>query len=137
MNHKLNWANGSIFINGEDVGKYKKEGPGNLNVKFKDTELMFRNVSNSDGGIEMYCTKNGPIGKIVKERFKGSSQILLNDGREFRLEPKGLFSKKWKLKANDNTLVVFSKGITNKGQAIYIFEDEILILSGMVGIGVQ
>ena len=137
MNHKLNWANGSIYINGEGVGNYKKESSGNLSVQFKETELLFRNTSNSDGGIEMFCPKNGMLGKIKRGRFKSPSKIVLTDGREYSLEPKGVFSKKWKLKANDNTLVVFSKSLTDKGEAIYIFEDELLILSGMVGIGVQ
>ena len=39
MNHKLNWANGSIYINGEGVGNYKKESSGNLSVQFKEIEL--------------------------------------------------------------------------------------------------
>jgi len=56
-------------------------------------------------------------------------KIQLVNGNEYALKKKGFFGGKWILTIEENQIMDFQFSM-NKGMVNYLFEDEVLILSG-------
>lgn len=131
MNSKLNWKKGIIYLNDQPIGDFVRDKVLTCQYKLNESMLNFEELDLYKRQIAIMDSDRNRLGIIRKKRWSKKAKITLTDDREFELKPVNFWSKKWKLYADQNELMVFNKGIFNKGEVNYIFQDEVLILSGL------
>ena len=131
MRSTLYWSDGLIFSNETPIGDFISSKMLTCEYKLNENRIQFEQLDLNNRRIAILDQDRKRLGMIYKSKWSKSAKIELIDNSEFELKSNGILSNTWKIKANDNDLIEYKKGLLSKGKISFVFPNETLILAGL------
>ena len=130
MSKTIVWRKGILYSSNSPIGRRVKINDDSVAYSMNGVDVEFLDKGFMTKRAVIKGADNHSIGEIIKKKWSKRARITFKNGNEYLLKKTGLFSRKWKMTAGRNPIMDFHFSLT-KGEINYLFEDEILILSGL------